>query len=105
MRDQPWHQLPPELAQVFRPRLPELADAIIDAVGTVPSYARPVEGSFGDGVRAGVQEALRHFLAEIEASRPVARADVYRELGRGEMRAGRSLESLLSAYRAGARVA
>jgi hypothetical protein len=35
----------------------------------------------------------------------VARADVYRELGRGEMRAGRSLESLLSAYRVGARVA
>jgi hypothetical protein len=52
-----------------------------------------------------VEEGLRHFLAEIEASRPVARADVYRELGRGEMRSGRSLNSLLSAYRAGARVA
>ena len=33
------------------------------------------------------------------------RSDVYVLLGRGEMRAGRSLESLLSAYRAGARVA
>jgi hypothetical protein len=105
MGDQPWHQLPPELTQVFRPRLPELADAIIDAVGTVPAYSRPVEGPFGEGVRAGVEEALRHFLAEIEASQPVARPDVYHELGRGEMRAGRSLESLLSAYRAGARVA
>ncbi len=105
MADQPWHQLPPELPQVFRPRLPDLADAIIDAVRTVPAYARPLEGPFGAGIRAGVEEALRHFLAEIEASRPVARADVYRELGRGEMRAGRSLESLLSAYRAGARVA
>src|SRR5437588_1433162 len=30
---------------------------------------------------------------------------VYRSLGQGEMRAGRSLESLLSAYRIGARVA
>ena len=52
-----------------------------------------------------MQEALRHFLAEIEAGAPVPRADVYTTLGRGEMRAGRSLESLLSAYRVGARVA
>ncbi len=105
MREQPWHQLPPEITQVFRPRLAELSVAIIDAVRTVPAYSRPLEGTFGAGIRAGVEEALRHFLAEIEASRPVARPDVYRELGRGEMRAGRSLESLLSAYRAGARVA
>jgi hypothetical protein len=105
MRDQPWHQLPPAIALVFRPRLAELSDAIIEAVRTVPAYSRPLEGPFGAGIRAGVEEGLRHFLAEIEASRPVARADVYRELGRGEMRAGRSLDSLLSAYRAGARVA
>ena len=52
-----------------------------------------------------MQEALRHFLAEIEAGGPVDRMDVYRALGQGEMRAGRSLESLLSAYRIGARVA
>jgi hypothetical protein len=78
---------------------------MIDAIRTVPAYARPLEGSFGDGVRAGVQEALHHLLAEIEAGGPVARSDVYSALGRGEMRAGRSLESLLSAYRVGARVA
>jgi hypothetical protein len=76
MRDQPWHQLPPEIAQVFRPHLAELADAIIDAVRTVPAYSRPLKGPFGAGIRAGVEEGLRHFLAEIEASRPVARADV-----------------------------
>jgi hypothetical protein len=105
MADQPWHELPPEIAAMIRPALGELADAIIEAVRTVPAYARPVEGPFGEGIRAGVQEALRHFLAEIEASEPVARPDVYRELGRGEMRAGRSLDSLLSAYRVGARVA
>src|SRR6201996_4125425 len=78
---------------------------MIAAVGTVPAYARPLEGPFGEGVRAGVQEALRHLLAEIEAGGPVDRLDVYRALGQGEMRAGRSLESLLSAYRIGARVA
>jgi hypothetical protein len=77
----------------------------MEAVGTVPAYSRPLEGPFGEGIRAGVQEALRHFLAEIEAGGPVDRGDVYRSLGQGEMRAGRSLESLLSAYRIGARVA
>src|SRR5471030_2014496 len=78
---------------------------MMEAVGTVPAYSRPLEGPFGEGIRAGVQEALRHFLAEIEAGGPVDRGDVYRSLGQGEMRAGRSLESLLSAYRIGARVA
>jgi hypothetical protein len=103
--DQPWYELPPRIANVLRPALPEVADEIIEAVRRVPAYARPLEGEFGAGIRAGVQEALRHFLAEIEAGGPVARADVYRALGQGEMRAGRSLDALLSAYRAGARVA
>jgi PucR C-terminal helix-turn-helix domain len=105
MADQPWHELPPEIVDVLRPALPDIGDEIIAAVATVPAYSRPLEGPFGDGVRAGVQEALRHFLAEIEAGGAVARPDVYSALGRGEMRAGRSLESLLSAYRIGARVA
>jgi hypothetical protein len=103
--EQPWHELPREVAVVLRPVLPDLADEIIDAVRTVPAYARPLDGAFGRGIRAGVQEALTHFLAEIEAGGPVSRSDVYKDLGRGEMRAGRSLDSLLSAYRIGARVA
>jgi len=105
MADQPWHELPPEIAEVLRPALADVADEMIDAVRTVPAYRRPLEGQFGQGIRAGVQEALRHFLAEIEAGGTVARPDVYSALGRGEMRAGRSLESLLNAYRVGARVA
>jgi hypothetical protein len=105
MSDQPWHDLPSEIADVLRPVLDDVAREMFEAVRTVPAYARPLEGPFGEGLRAGVQEALRHFLAEIEAGGPVRRLDVYAELGRGEMRAGRSLESLLSAYRIGARVA
>ncbi|MDE3132083.1 MAG: PucR family transcriptional regulator, partial [Acidobacteriota bacterium] len=104
MSTQPWHELPPEVAAVVRPLLPALVDEIIEAVGTVPAYQRPLEGEFGIGVRAGVEEALSHLVLEIEAGGPVPRADVYRRLGRGEMRAGRSLDALLSAYRAGARV-
>ncbi len=105
MADQPWHELPPEIADVMRSRLQEVAREMIEAVRTIPAYARPLDGPFGDGIKAGVQEALRHFLAEIERGAPVPRPDVYNALGRGEMRAGRSLESLLSAYRVGARVA
>jgi hypothetical protein len=102
---QPWHELPPAVVDLLRPIVGEVAEEIIQAVATVPAYARPMEGPFGDGVRGGVQEALRHFLAEIEVSGPVERSDVYSLLGRGEMRAGRTLDSLLSAYRLGARVA
>jgi PucR C-terminal helix-turn-helix domain len=105
MADQPWHELPHEIAGVFRPVLADVADEMIEAVRSVPAYSRPIDGAFGEGVRGGVEEALRHFLAEIEAGKTVPRADVYVALGRGEFLAGRSLESLLSAYRIGARVA
>jgi hypothetical protein len=105
MADQPWHELPAEIAHVLRPVLGDAATEMMDAVRTVPAYARPLVGPFGEGIRAGVQQALRHFLDEIEAGATVARPDVYAALGRGEMRAGRSLDALLSAYRVGARVA
>ena len=105
MADQPWHELPPEIVGVLRPALADVAHEMMEAVATVPAYARPLEGPFGDGLRDGVQEALRHLLAEIEAGGHVDRARRLPALGRGEMRAGRSLESLLSAYRVGARVA
>jgi hypothetical protein len=105
MAEQPWHELPPEVVAVLRPALDDVAREMMEAVGTIPAYARPLEGPFGDGLRIGVQEALKHLLAEIEEGGPVDRLDVYRALGQGEMRSGRSLETLLSAYRIGARVA
>ncbi|GAC1316707.1 MAG: helix-turn-helix domain-containing protein [Thermoleophilaceae bacterium] len=73
----------------------------------VPAYARPLEGAFGTAVRAGVEHALSHFTAMIRAPKeePARGSDVYVGLGRGEARAGRSLEALLAAYRVGARVA
>jgi hypothetical protein len=105
MSKQPWHELPPRIAFVMRPALEDVADEMIEAVRGIPAYSRPIEGGFGAGLRAGVREALHHLLAEIERGGPVPRPDVYRLLGRGEMRAGRTLESLLGAYRIGARIA
>ena len=73
--------------------------------GEVPEYARPFEGSFGRGVQTGVTEALRQFVALIRDPEAPRDRDIYVALGRGELRQGRTLDSLQSAYRVGARVA
>jgi PucR C-terminal helix-turn-helix domain len=100
--------LPTALARALRPVLPELAEAIIGAIGReVPDYAHPLEGPFGRALRVGVERALERFVDGIEDPRTDdddAR-EIYVALGRGEMRAGRSLDSLLGAYRIGARLA
>lgn len=107
VRDRPWRDLPPELAVRLRPALPALTEEIIDAIAhSIPEYARPLEGSFGRNLRVGVEQALARFLDLIEdPSADVDTAGVYRALGRGEMRVGRSLDALQAAYRLGARVA
>jgi PucR C-terminal helix-turn-helix domain/GGDEF-like domain len=103
-----WRALPSEVADLIEPELEAVTAEILAAIAReVPGYARPLEGSFGRGVRTGVSEALRQFVALIRdpgAGRGVGR-DVYVELGRGELRQGRTLDSLQAAYRVGARVA
>ncbi|HZV74727.1 MAG TPA: helix-turn-helix domain-containing protein [Conexibacter sp.] len=102
----PWRRLPPAAVAAMRPQLPDLAREIIAAIRVeVPAYARPLEGPFGRGLVVGVEEALRQFLDGIEAGGQMPRSRVYVDLGRGEVRAGRSLDVLLAAYRVGARVA
>src|SRR5688500_264611 len=106
--EHPWEGLPPEVAEVLRPELPGLADEIVAELSRgVPDYARPLEGPFGQALRSGVEEALRRFTTMVErpSADPDAGREVYVNLGRGEMRAGRSLDALLAAYRLGARVA
>ena len=66
MDDRPWHSLPPEIVMTLQPTLGDVADEMIEAVRTVPAYSRPLEGPFGEGIRAGVEEALSHFLAEVQ---------------------------------------
>lgn len=101
-------RLPPSLAGALRPVLPDLARDTVAAIGRdVPDYARSLEGDFGRTLRGGVEQALARFVDEL--AEPSASADdaaaVYAGLGRGELRAGRSLDALLSAYRLGARLA
>ena len=107
-RSEPWHALPPVLADAIEPELPEATEEILATIALeVPEYARPLEGAFGVAIRTGVSEALRQFVELIRepgASRESGR-DVYVGLGRAEFREGRTLDSLQSAYRVGARVA
>jgi len=93
---------------VIEPELSGIADEILGSISSqIPEYARPLEGSFGRGVYRGVDEALGQFIGLIrdpDADRRASRK-VYVILGRGEFRNGRSLDSLQSAYRIGARIA
>jgi PucR C-terminal helix-turn-helix domain len=108
MQSGPWQALPASVADVIEPELDGITEEIMATIAReVPAYARPFEGSFGRGVRTGVTEALRQFL-ELIRSPSGARGpgrEVYVALGRGELRQGRTLDSLQSAYRVGARVA
>ncbi len=105
---EPWRGLPARVATLIEPELDAVAAETLAAIAReVPEYARPLEGSFGSGIRVGVEEALRGFVALVrdpEGGRGVGR-EVYVELGRGELRQGRTLDSLQAAYRVGARVA
>jgi PucR C-terminal helix-turn-helix domain len=96
-----------ELASPMRKALPALGDEVIARIReSVPEYAQPLEGRFGEAVRTGVGVALRRFVDDVE--RPGEDSEgwrtVYENLGRGEYRQGRTLEALLAAYRLGARV-
>jgi PucR C-terminal helix-turn-helix domain len=105
---EPWRQLPAAVADLIEPELGAVTKEILARIAAdVPEYARPLEGKFGRGVRTGVGEALSQFVALIrdpDAGRELGR-EVYLALGRGELRQGRTLDSLQAAYRVGARVA
>jgi hypothetical protein len=104
----PFAAIPPEAAEVLRPVLPGLADETIATIAReVPDYKRAMSGAFGQTVRLGVEVAFNRFVdlvVDPDADAAGAR-ETYVDLGRGEFRAGRSLDALLAAYRVGARLA
>ena len=93
---EPWRGLSERVAELIEPELEAIAAETLAAIAReVPEYARPLEGSFGRGIRTGVGEALRQFVSLIrdpEGGRGVGR-EVYVALGRGELRQGRTLDS------------
>ncbi|WP_446665909.1 PucR family transcriptional regulator [Flexivirga sp. B27] len=107
--EMPWSALPREVSTLLSDSLPEVVEEIVSRIPQeVPEYSRPLEGEFGAAVRRGVEIALARLFMDLPgrdepALKPDTRA-VYRQIGVGEARTGRSLEALLSAYRLGARV-
>lgn len=101
----PWEALGADVADALRPALPGLVDEVMTAVHVaVPEYEEP---RLDETVRVGVRQGLEGFL-ELVAGGDEAQIpgrQVYINFGRAEARAGRSLEALLAAYRAGAQVA
>jgi hypothetical protein len=96
--------MPPELAELLRVQLAAVADQVEEEVRRqVPEYARPVDGTYGRNLRAGVVQALTLFVDHIADPRDDggAIAATYYELGRGEALEGRSLDALQSALRVG----
>jgi len=95
------------LADVLRPAIPRLVDEMIEQIGAeIPEFDRPLQGRFGDTVRQAATASGERFLALLAGDErdPRAESALYVELGRGELRSGRSIDTLLAAYRIGARV-
>jgi len=92
--------------------LPQVAeDTVAAVVADVPPYAEAFAGPMGDTIRGAVELALAGFLdlaarpGGTESSPAAPALEGAYALGRGEARAGRTADALLSAYRVGARVA
>jgi hypothetical protein len=106
-------QLDHSVLRVLRERLPAIATTTVAAVvDEVPDYRGALGGSAGGTIERAVQMAIAGFLklagggSDVDPSTPLGptREGAY-ALGRGEARGGRSMDSLLAAYRVGARVA
>src|SRR3954471_1060562 len=103
MNNRPWASLSERVTAPLRPRVPTLVSEVIAAVqSAVPEYE-----ALDPAVSRGVHVALDGFLDLVEGGESVRLPgrDVYVRFGQAEARNGRSLDALLTAYRAGARVA
>jgi DNA-binding CsgD family transcriptional regulator len=100
--------LPRTHIDTFVPTIGRLTTEMVREIQqTVPAYAQPLEGHFGAMMAAGVEQAVRRMVDSVGVDVGPDRrwADLYRKIGRAEFLAGRSLDSLQTAYRVGGRVA
>src|SRR3954452_5196428 len=89
----------------LRRDIDEFVEATMHAIEqTIPEYARPADETYRRTIRAGIEQALHGFLGILEKRDDTPWRDLYRAIGAGEMREGRSLDALQAAIRIGARV-
>src|SRR5216683_2302134 len=106
-------ELTPQVVEELRAALPAAAARTVEAVtAQVPEYSRAViAADTARTIEASVELALGTFLRLAtdgvgdSAARLAPALEGAYALGRGEARAGRTMEALLAAYRAGARAA
>jgi hypothetical protein len=98
--------LPPETVESVLAELDTIVAEIMSAVRAAsPMYGEVLAAPEGIGLRLGVEQAIRAFLEAIgRGERPGRETDeLWRRLGEAEFQAGRELEELRLAFRAGTR--
>ncbi len=105
----PTYALDPELIDLLRTTLPDVAGHTVTAVrDEVPAYSEGLGDQLAATIEQAVQMALAGFLRVAGSDDPGTPLTTTVEgayaLGRGEARSGRSADALLAAYRVGARV-
>jgi hypothetical protein len=94
-----------DVAAALRPHVGAVADDVLAAVvEEVPPFKEWLEGS--RNLREGIEQGLAGFLEQLETGDDglLPRREVYFDFGRGELRAGRSIDAVLTAYRVAAQV-
>jgi hypothetical protein len=104
-----------QLLPMLTAELPQMIDEVVDLLmDEWPDYAKFVAEDPDDSLRIAeialfrlvkIAERLPHDATPAPAFEDIAEYQAFEEVGRLEWRDGRSLASLMSAYRAGARVA
>jgi hypothetical protein len=101
------HDVRTAVVGVLRPTLSALTDEVLSSVvEAVPPFEEWWGGRMD--VRDGVQQGLAGFLELLEAGgvqETLPANDLFFDIGRSERRAGRSVGSVLAAYRVGAQAA
>ncbi|HKS98807.1 MAG TPA: hypothetical protein VJT31_04685, partial [Rugosimonospora sp.] len=97
----------PELAKQIRTHLDEISAEMVKEIQTrLPEYARPLDPTYTRTVQVGVEHAVQHFIDVLERREGGGEnwRELFRAIGAGEMREGRSLDTLQAALRLCARV-
>jgi PucR-like helix-turn-helix protein len=103
--------LPPETVAFVLSELDEIVAEIVSAVREAsPVYGEVLSAPEGMGLRLGVEQAIRAFLEAIGRGERVGGRrsetdELWRRLGEAEFQAGRGLDELRLAFRAGTRAA
>ena len=102
-----WPPVPPEAVSWMLPELEPLARDMAAAIlSEVPEYGQPDDDSYARVVHQVARDAVHQFAARVAdpavPGEPMAR--MFHDIGRVEAAAGRSLDSLHTALRVGARV-